>query len=77
MLACTESHLFREYIGENEFLSKTILTCLSGAQKCSIHEMKKWQKNRDTATLSDKLICKAPPGDLSISLTRQVEYNTA
>ena len=34
---------------ENEILSKTILTCLSGAQMASIHEIKKCQKSRDTA----------------------------
>ena len=36
--------IFREYLRENEFLSKTILACLSGAQMGSIHEIKKWQK---------------------------------
>ena len=39
------SQIFREYLGENEFLSKTILACLSGAyQMGSIHEIKIWQK---------------------------------
>ena len=33
-----------EYLGENEFWSKTILACLSGAQMASIHEIKKLQK---------------------------------
>ena len=42
MLACAESYsvqantlrgrIFREYLRENEFLSETILACLSGAQ---------------------------------------------
>ena len=40
----TRSRIFREYLRENEFLSKTILACLSGAQMASIHEIKKWQK---------------------------------
>ena len=31
---------FREYLHENEFLSKTILAYLSGAQMASIHEIK-------------------------------------
>ena len=54
MLACAESdsaqantvrsRIFREYLHENEFLSKTILACLSGAQMASFHEIKKWQK---------------------------------
>ena len=35
---------FREYLRENEFLNKTILACLSGAQMTSIHEIKKCQK---------------------------------
>ena len=38
------SRIFREYLRENEFLSKTILACLSGAQMASIHEIKKCQK---------------------------------
>ena len=33
--------LFREYIRGYKFLSKTILTCLSGAQVDLIHEIKK------------------------------------
>ena len=39
-----QSQIFREYLRENEFLSKTILACLSGAQMDYIHEIKKWQK---------------------------------
>ena len=35
-----QSQIFREYLRENEFLSKTILACLSGAQMASIHEIK-------------------------------------
>ena len=38
------SRIFREYLHENELLSKTILACLSGAQMASIHEIKKFQK---------------------------------
>ena len=45
------SRIFREFLRENELLSKTILACLSGAQMASIHEIKKWQKSRDTAPL--------------------------
>ena len=59
MLACEESdseqantaqsHWFLEYLQENEFLSKTIFACLSGAQMASIHEIK--NKNLMTAPL--------------------------
>ena len=45
------SRIFREYLRENEFLSKTILACLSGAQMASIHEIKNGKKSRDTAPL--------------------------
>ena len=38
------SRIFREFLRENELLAKTILTCLSGAQMASIHEIKKYQK---------------------------------
>ena len=41
MLACAESNFSNfkfEYLRENEFLRKTILACLSGAQVGSIHE---------------------------------------
>ena len=31
-LLSARSHLFREYLRENDFLRETILTCLSGAQ---------------------------------------------
>ena len=48
------SHLFREYLRENEFLSKTILACFLGAQMASIHEIKKDKKSRDTAPLKSK-----------------------
>ena len=50
MLACVESDSaqantaqspgFREYMRENEFLSKTIFACLSGAKMSSIYEIK-------------------------------------
>ena len=33
----TRSWNFREYLRENELLSKTISVCLSGAQMASIH----------------------------------------
>ena len=44
MLACAESNFSNfkfEYLRENEFLRKTILACLSGAQMGSIHENKR------------------------------------
>ena len=41
-----------EYLRENEFLRKTILACLSGAQMGSIHEKNRGQKSRDTAPLT-------------------------
>ena len=63
MFACTESdsaqanaarrQFFRENLHENEPLSKTILACSSGARMASIHEIKKWQKFRDTAPLTE------------------------
>ena len=49
-------HLFREYLRENEFFSKTIFARLSGTQVGWIHGFKNWQKSRDTATLKDKYI---------------------
>ena len=36
--------IFREYLRENELLSKTILACLSEAQMASIQEIKKCPK---------------------------------
>ena len=61
MLACAESYsaqantarsqIFREYLCKNEFLSKAILACLSGAQMASIHE-NRGRKSRDTAPLT-------------------------
>ena len=45
------SNLEFEYLRENEFLSKTILACLSGAQMGSIHEKNRGRKSRDTASL--------------------------
>ena len=47
------SRIFREFLRENELLSKTILACLSGAQMASIHEIKNAKKSRDTAPLND------------------------
>ena len=41
MLACAESNFSNfkfEYLRENDFLRKTILACLSGAQMGSIHK---------------------------------------
>ena len=40
-----------EYLRENEFLRKTILACLSGAQMGSIHEKNRGRKSCDTAPL--------------------------
>ena len=61
MLSCAESdsaqantaqsQIFRGDLCENEFLSKTILACLSGAQMALIHEIKNAKKSRDTAPL--------------------------
>ena len=54
MLACAESNFSNfkiEYLRENEFLRKTILACLSGAQMGSIHEKNRGRKSRDTAPL--------------------------
>ena len=44
-------------IRENEFLSKTILACLLGAQMDSIHEIKNAKKSRDTAPLNCFFFC--------------------
>ena len=55
MLACAESNFSNfkfKYLCENEFLRKTILACLSGAQMGSIHEKNRGQKSRDTAPLN-------------------------
>ena len=41
-----------EYLCENEFLRKTILACLSGAQMGLIHENNRGRKSRDTAPLN-------------------------
>ena len=52
MLACAELNFFNfkfEYPHENEFLRKTILAYLSGAQMGSIHE--KNEKNLQTLPL--------------------------
>ena len=45
------SHVFREYLRENEFFSETILDCLSGTQMGWINEKKNAKKSRDTASL--------------------------
>ena len=55
MLACGESNFpnFKfEYLRKNEFLRKTVLACLSGAQMGSIYEKNWGRKSRDTATFS-------------------------
>ena len=44
------SHVFREYLRENEFFSETILDCLSGTQMGSIHEKINHKKSHDTAS---------------------------
>ena len=44
------SHVFCEYLCENEFFSETILDCLSGTQMGWINE-KNAKKSRDTASL--------------------------
>ena len=45
------SHIFCEYLRENEFFSETILGCLSGTQMGWIHKEKNCKKSRDTASL--------------------------
>ena len=45
------SRIFRKYLRENEFLSKTMLACLSGAQMASIHKIKKMARNLVTLPL--------------------------
>ena len=52
------SRIFREYLRENEFLSKTILACISRAQMASIHEIKNDKKSRDTAPLRNSALSK-------------------
>ena len=59
MLACAESNFSNfkfQYLRENEFLRKTILACLSGAQMGLINEKSRVRKSRDTAPLTP-----APP----------------
>ena len=54
---CVESNFSNfecEDFRENEFLSKTIVACLSGAQVGSMHEINRGRKSRDTASLSIK-----------------------
>ena len=63
MLAYVESIFLNfkfEYLGENQFLRKTILACLSGAQMGSIHEKNRGRKYRDTAPLNFKVVLVAP-----------------
>ena len=57
MLACAESNFSKlkfEYLRENEFLRKTILACLSGAQMGLINEKNRVRKYRDTAPLKER-----------------------
>ena len=54
MLACAESNFSNftfEYLREKEFLRKTSLVCLTGAQMGSIHEKNRGQQSRDTTPL--------------------------
>ena len=51
-----QSHVFREYLRENEFFSETILDCLSGTQMGWINEKKNAKKSRDTASLNCQVI---------------------
>ena len=54
VLACGESDSAQCWPDsrKNEFLSKTILACLSVAQMASIHKIKNDKKSGDTAPLS-------------------------
>ena len=66
MLVCAESdsaqantaqsRIFREFLREYDFLSKTILACLSGAQMALIHETKEAKKSCDTAPLKKEFV---------------------
>ena len=58
MLACESnfSNFKFEYLPESEFLRKTILACLSGAQMGPIHEKNRGRKSRDTAPLKLKYV---------------------
>ena len=58
------SHLCREYLCDKEFFSKTILACLSGAQRGSIHAKKIAKKFRDTATLYVPRSVKVKPQEI-------------
>ena len=60
------SRIFREYLCENELLSKTILACLSGSQLALIHEIKNANKSRDTAPL------RGTPPPLNVSNSRLI-----
>ena len=57
MLACAESNFSNfkfEYLRENEFLRKTIVACLSGAQMGLINEKNRVRKSCDTAPLKER-----------------------
>ena len=57
MFVCRESNFpnFKfEFLRENEYLRKTNLACLSGAQMDSIHEKNSGRKSCDTAPLRDE-----------------------
>ena len=57
------SGIFREYLRENEFLCKTILACLSGAQMASYK--KNGKKSRDTVPLMYYNFAKVPVSQTS------------
>ena len=76
MLACAESNFSNfkfEYLRENEFLRKTILACLSGAQMGSIHEKNRGRKSRDTAPLRKQPRVSKPQEESLLSILQSGE----
>ena len=76
------SHVFCKYLRENEFISETILDCLSGTQMGCINETK-CQKSRDTVkhtyspTNQTYTVAPAPAGDrLEFSAEIQFSFRT-
>ena len=73
MLAFAESNFpnFKfEYLRENEFLRKTILACLSGAQMGLINEKKnRVRKSRDTAPLNNNTFTTTAESDSTYETT--------
>ena len=71
------SHLFREYLRENESLRKTILACLLGAQVCLINEN---QKKRPAGRVADLHHLDPDPGSdknvLRIRLRIRIQAKT-